>query len=190
MCRRDHTLQPVAIMRSLTLLFLASLALVPAARAQDEPPASEPSATERLPLAIAIGARVTDRPQLALHLYPSERFELGASVWADDWEGGVGSNWYGSVSALVRLRPAEPLSLRLGANYTHDERERLIASGFIGGHPGFRPYRWAGPLLGFDYALTDRLTAVADLSVGIDIDRNSVTMRNTGLGLLYRIKKR
>jgi hypothetical protein len=178
-------------MRLLTLLLLATLALTPNAQAQDAS-VSEPSAAERLPLAIALGARVTDRPQFALHLYPSERFEIAFSAYSNDWESGIGTNWYGSVSALVRLQSKESLSFRLGANYTHDERARLAGvhpdSDFDAG-PRFQPYRWAGPLVGLDYAISDRLTAFADFTVGIDIDIQTVTMNNTGIGLLYRIKK-
>jgi hypothetical protein len=178
-------------MRTLTLLLL-SLTLASATRAQDGSNAAESTAAERLPLALAVGPRITDRPQLALHLYPSERFEVAFSAYSNDWESGIGTNWYGSVSALVRFHPQEPLSFRLGVNYTHDERARLAGthptSDFDAGPP-FQPYRWAGPLLGLDYAISDRLTAFADFVVGIDIDIQTVTMNNTGIGLLYRIKK-
>ena len=170
------------------LPLLAVLAVAPPAHSQNKP-----TAAERLPLAIAVGAGVTDRPQLALHLYPSERFEVAFSAYTNDWETGVGDNWYGSVSALVRLNPEEPLSFRLGANYTHDERARhdgLYPDGAFESDSNFQPYRWAGPLLGLDYAISDRLTAFADFVVGIDVDLQTVTMNNTGVGLLYRIKRK
>lgn len=141
------------------------------------------------PLAIALGAKVADSPQVTLHVYPSERFELALSAYTNDEIGGIADNFIGSVSALTRFRADDPLSLRLGANYTWSERARIQSKQAAEGEALFAPWRWAGPVVGFDYALNDRFTAFADLTVGVDLDIYSISMANTGIGMVYRLKR-
>ena len=80
---------------------------------------------QRLPLAIAVGAKVADNPQVSLHLYPSERFEIAFAGYKHDEIGEIADNFVGSVSVLARFRAQDPLSIRAGVNYTFSEKQRL-----------------------------------------------------------------
>jgi hypothetical protein len=124
--------------------------------------------------AIALGAsvKVSAVPQAGVTLYPGETLEIALGAHLSDRFGGTASRDVLSAHVLGRARMEERVVARYGLGVVADDRfdERIV-----------------GPVLGVEVALTDRVAAFGDLSLGFDLGRsNGFSMDNTGLGLVYR----
>jgi hypothetical protein len=144
-------------------IFVACSALVPRSYAQQQ---------QRFEL--GLGAKAALLPQAGLHLYPTEHLELGLQFFTDGRFDRMADNFFLALKVLGRRETEERVFARFGAELTYVRsygRTVLV-----------------GPVFGFDYGLSDRLRVFADLTFGLNVDVPELTMTNTGVGLVYRIR--
>lgn len=158
---RDIVVQTHVIM---TKYYFAALIFVLLGTA----PAAHAQSSEGLEVGLNIkGALI---PRAGFNLYPSERFEVGLLAYlygdltSDKWLSGT-------VHAAYRFPEVDRSAIRLGALLQYDSPD---------GHDVA-----IGPLFGFDYSLSERIRAYADLVV--TISDGDFEMANTGVGLVYRL---
>jgi hypothetical protein len=114
-----------------------------------------PAGAQDRPLSIGASVKVSDVPQAGLTLYPGEALEVALAAHLSDRHGGAGV-YVASAHVLRRDRVEERIVIRYGLGIVADRRygERFL-----------------GPVLGVEVALTDRLAAFGDLSLGFDVGR-------------------
>ena len=126
-------------------------------------------------VAVDIGFKLAQYPQVRVQVLPGSRFEFGLAAYTENRivDRG-GRNSYGLATALMRMGFKKDIAFRIGANYAHNFRQDT---------------HFLGPLIGLDFAVGEDFKIYADFALGVGLDTDRLYRGNTGVGLSYRLKR-